>query len=148
MVKDAKSGKGGAVRPPVINLKAEEVKAEESATGGKDAGPEKMAKTSKTGPTGARNAKAAPGKAVGQQCLSAKAHVGQVVDHVGDSVGFQDDRVHPRLDVLGLPAAQVLMVGDRLETDILGGQKAGLLTALVSAEPCMIPLTLVLNRVT
>lgn len=32
---------------------------------------------------------------------------------------------------LGLAPEQVLMVGDRLETDILGGQRAGLRTALV-----------------
>jgi 4-nitrophenyl phosphatase len=32
---------------------------------------------------------------------------------------------------LGTPAGQTLMIGDRLETDILGAQKAGLKTALV-----------------
>ncbi|MBA3531336.1 MAG: HAD family hydrolase [Ardenticatenales bacterium] len=32
---------------------------------------------------------------------------------------------------LGLPAEQVAMVGDRLDTDILGGQHAGLMTILV-----------------
>jgi len=32
---------------------------------------------------------------------------------------------------MGVAAANALMVGDRLETDILGGQRAGLITALV-----------------
>jgi 4-nitrophenyl phosphatase len=35
------------------------------------------------------------------------------------------------LDQLGLPPEQVLTVGDRLDTDILGGQRAGCRTALV-----------------
>ncbi len=35
------------------------------------------------------------------------------------------------LNVLNLPAPEVLMIGDRLETDVLGAQKAGLDTALV-----------------
>ncbi|MFQ5859862.1 MAG: HAD-IIA family hydrolase, partial [Anaerolineae bacterium] len=35
------------------------------------------------------------------------------------------------LDRMGLPAEQVLMVGDRLETDILMGKRAGTATALV-----------------
>lgn len=35
------------------------------------------------------------------------------------------------LERLGLPASQVAMVGDRLETDILAGQRGGLLTILV-----------------
>ncbi len=35
------------------------------------------------------------------------------------------------LDHMGLPAQQVLMVGDRLETDILMGRRAGTATALV-----------------
>jgi 4-nitrophenyl phosphatase len=35
------------------------------------------------------------------------------------------------LEQLGLPAEQVLMVGDNLETDILGGLKAGLQTVLL-----------------
>lgn len=35
------------------------------------------------------------------------------------------------LEQLGLPAEQVLMVGDNLETDILGGLEAGLRTALM-----------------
>ena len=35
------------------------------------------------------------------------------------------------LDILGLPAQDTLAVGDRLDTDILGGQRAGCRTALV-----------------
>jgi 4-nitrophenyl phosphatase len=35
------------------------------------------------------------------------------------------------LERMGLPAAQVASLGDRLETDILGGQRAGLKTILV-----------------
>jgi 4-nitrophenyl phosphatase len=35
------------------------------------------------------------------------------------------------LDRLGTPAGRTLMVGDRLDTDILGGQQAGLRTALL-----------------
>jgi 4-nitrophenyl phosphatase len=35
------------------------------------------------------------------------------------------------LERLGLPANQVASVGDRLDTDILGGQRAGLLTVLL-----------------
>jgi 4-nitrophenyl phosphatase len=35
------------------------------------------------------------------------------------------------LEQLGLPPEQVLAVGDRLDTDILGGQRAGCRTALV-----------------
>lgn len=35
------------------------------------------------------------------------------------------------LDLLGTPAEDTLVIGDRLETDILGGQRAGLCTALV-----------------
>jgi len=35
------------------------------------------------------------------------------------------------LSTLGLPPHEVLMIGDRLETDVLGAQKAGLDTALV-----------------
>ena len=35
------------------------------------------------------------------------------------------------LERLNLPKDQILMVGDRLETDIAGGQNAGLITALV-----------------
>jgi phosphoglycolate/pyridoxal phosphate phosphatase family enzyme len=35
------------------------------------------------------------------------------------------------LDVLGLPANRVLMIGDRLDTDIVGAQAAGLDSALV-----------------
>jgi phosphoglycolate/pyridoxal phosphate phosphatase family enzyme len=35
------------------------------------------------------------------------------------------------LDVLGLPARRVLMIGDRLDTDIVGAQAAGLDSALV-----------------
>ncbi len=35
------------------------------------------------------------------------------------------------LDILGLPAQETLAVGDRLDTDILGGQRAGCRTALV-----------------
>jgi len=35
------------------------------------------------------------------------------------------------LERLGLPASQAAMVGDRLETDVLAGQRAGLLTILV-----------------
>ena len=34
------------------------------------------------------------------------------------------------LDYLGLPPQQVMMVGDRLETDILMGQQAGMITAV------------------
>ncbi len=34
------------------------------------------------------------------------------------------------IDQLGLPAARVMMVGDRLETDILMGQQAGMVTAV------------------
>ncbi len=34
------------------------------------------------------------------------------------------------IDELRLPAAQIMMVGDRLETDILMGQQAGMVTAL------------------
>ena len=34
------------------------------------------------------------------------------------------------LPQLGLPAARVMMVGDRLETDILMGQQAGMVTAV------------------
>jgi HAD superfamily hydrolase (TIGR01450 family) len=40
------------------------------------------------------------------------------------------------LDVLDLPASQVLMIGDRLETDIAGAQAAGLDTALVLSGVC------------
>jgi NagD protein len=39
--------------------------------------------------------------------------------------------VRAALDRLGLPADACLMVGDRLETDILMGQRAGMATALV-----------------
>jgi len=39
--------------------------------------------------------------------------------------------VEAALDRLGLPASQCLMVGDRLETDILMGKEVGLATALV-----------------
>ena len=35
------------------------------------------------------------------------------------------------LDRLGLPAARTAMVGDRLETDILGARRAGLASVLV-----------------
>jgi ribonucleotide monophosphatase NagD (HAD superfamily) len=35
------------------------------------------------------------------------------------------------LEVLGLPANRVLMIGDRLDTDIAGAQAAGLDSALV-----------------
>jgi HAD superfamily hydrolase (TIGR01450 family) len=35
------------------------------------------------------------------------------------------------LDVLGLPAPRVLMIGDRIETDVAGAEKAGLDSALV-----------------
>jgi 4-nitrophenyl phosphatase len=35
------------------------------------------------------------------------------------------------LRIMGTPAAQTLMVGDRLDTDILGGQRAGMKTAFV-----------------
>ena len=35
------------------------------------------------------------------------------------------------MDRLGLPADQVASAGDRLDTDILGGQRAGLLTILL-----------------
>ena len=38
--------------------------------------------------------------------------------------------VQVALDTLGLPAEQVMMVGDRLETDILMGQQAGMVTAV------------------
>jgi len=34
-------------------------------------------------------------------------------------------------DLLGVPPDQLLVVGDRLDTDILAGQRAGSLTALV-----------------
>ena len=35
------------------------------------------------------------------------------------------------LEQLGLPAGECLMVGDRVETDILMGHRAGMTTALV-----------------
>jgi ribonucleotide monophosphatase NagD (HAD superfamily) len=38
--------------------------------------------------------------------------------------------VQVALQRLGLPAEQVMMVGDRLETDILMGQQAGMVTAV------------------
>ena len=37
------------------------------------------------------------------------------------------------LEQLGLAPEQALMIGDRLETDVLGGQRAGLRTALVTS---------------
>ncbi len=40
------------------------------------------------------------------------------------------------LDVLGLRAEDVLMIGDRLETDICGAQAAGLDTALILSGVC------------
>jgi len=38
--------------------------------------------------------------------------------------------VNVALQRLGLPAEQVMMVGDRLETDIFMGQQAGMVTAV------------------
>ncbi len=39
--------------------------------------------------------------------------------------------MHIALEHLGLPAAEVAMVGDRLDTDILGGQRVGMVTVLL-----------------
>ena len=39
--------------------------------------------------------------------------------------------VHEALRLFGLDAAETVMIGDRLDTDILAGERAGILTALV-----------------
>ncbi len=68
MAKDAKPGKSGAVRPPVIDLKADEIDtgAEENATGGNNGKGEKSQKPEKPGKVAAGGA-GAQGPAAGEK---------------------------------------------------------------------------------
>ena len=75
-----------------------------------------------------------------------RRRIGRVADHLG--VPFTTAAGKPRraalrrvLAELGLPPAQVALVGDRVFTDVLAGNRLGLFTVLVrpidvNGEPC------------
>lgn len=68
----------------------------------------------------------APG--AGAVLAAVAASTGQAPYIIGKPEAYMYDLALQRLQV---PAAHTLMIGDRLETDILGAQRAGLRTALV-----------------
>jgi HAD superfamily phosphatase (TIGR01668 family) len=76
-----------------------------------------------------------------------RRRIGRVADHL--AVPFTTSAAKPRrgalrrvVEELGLPPAQIALVGDRLFTDVLAGNRLGLYTVLVrpiapSGEPCL-----------